>query len=292
MKSKKKAGMGIGSITDINYAMLTKWWWRFKSNPNQLWAKAIAAVHNNGSVNHLIPLKKSIPGLWKDIGNMESELDKVGINIHQNLVEENGNSRWRNSTKEQFSVKQVRKDIKSAKLADAANDPKYEWNRWAPPKGSFLLWRTLLGRIAARECLDRRGVVLSDISRPRCGLEVESPDHIFIKCLWPKSIWWNVLTWVRIRFPNDCGSLSDFMNYVKECPGGRIWKCLVNTIVIATVWRIWSARNTKVFDGCFIPIMKTVELIKEDSFLWISYRSRCKKPKWENWVSFDVVDIT
>ncbi|XP_022024549.1 uncharacterized protein LOC110924878 [Helianthus annuus] len=210
---------------------------------------------------------------------MEAELEKLGLNIQQNLVVENGNWRWRNGSEELFSVRQIRKDIENAKLEGAANDLVYVWNSWAPSKANFLLWRALLGRIASREGLARRGVLLSEIGCPRCGLELEIPDHIFIKCLWARSIWWNVLAWVRIRFPVDCETILDFINYVKDCPGGRIWKRVVNTIVIATVWRIWNARNAKVFENCFIPMSKSAEAIKEDAFLWIRNRSRNFNPK-------------
>ncbi|KAJ0866424.1 putative RNA-directed DNA polymerase [Helianthus annuus] len=60
MNSKRKGGLGVGSIRDFNIAMLTKWWWRYNSNPNQLWAKVIRSIHNNNS-NLLIPLKKNNP---------------------------------------------------------------------------------------------------------------------------------------------------------------------------------------------------------------------------------------
>ncbi|MFS7956230.1 hypothetical protein Hanom_Chr07g00652121 [Helianthus anomalus] len=66
---------------------------------------------------------------------------------------------------------------------------------------------------------------------------------------------------------------------------------IVSAVVIVTVWRIWSARNTKVFDDLFIPITKTVELIKEDSFLWVCNRAKNKNPVWDKWVLFDVIDL-
>ncbi|MFS7977409.1 hypothetical protein Hanom_Chr10g00903631 [Helianthus anomalus] len=96
---------------------------------------------------------------------------------------------------------------------------------------------------------------------------------------------------MRIRFPVDCGLLADFLDYVNQSPGSRVWKRIVNLVCIATVWRIWNARNVKVFEDVFIPIMRTVDLIKEDSYLWICNRSKMKKPKWENWVKFDVVEM-
>ncbi|KAJ0789762.1 putative RNA-directed DNA polymerase [Helianthus annuus] len=290
MKSKKNGGLGVGSIKDFNIAMLTKWWWRHNSEPNQLWARVISSIHKNNVVL-LIPLKKSIPGVWNYIGKMESVLDKAGLCLNQNLIVDNGVWKWRSSSDVGFSVRQVRMDLENIRLSNPEVDPELVRNSWAPAKGNIFLWQALLGRIASKEGLARRGVPILDVVCPRCGLYSESPYHIFISCLWAKSIWWNVLAWLRIRFPINCESLLDLVKYVKECPGGRTWKRLVSTVVIATVWRIWSTRNAKVFENSFIPIMKSLELIKEDAFLWVSNRSRNIKPKWEKWASFDVVDL-
>ncbi|KAF5797593.1 putative RNA-directed DNA polymerase [Helianthus annuus] len=290
MNSKRKGGLGVGNIRDFNIAMLTKWWWRYKSNPNQLWAKVISSIHKSSS-NLLIPLKKTIPGVWNDIGKMDKILDKAGISLSQNLVEENGVWKWRSSAEEGFSVKQVRRDLESSRVESAEVDSALLWNSWAPGKGNILLWRALLGRIASREGLVRRGVSLPVVDCPRCGLDIESSDHVFIRCLWAKSIWWNVLSWLRISFPSQCDSLGELVKYIKDCPGSATWKRLVSMVVIATVWRIWSARNVKVFEDLFIPIMKTVEFIKEDSFIWVCNRAKNMKPSWEKWVLFDVVDL-
>ncbi|XP_021971650.1 uncharacterized protein LOC110866811 [Helianthus annuus] len=291
MKSKLKGGMGIGSIADFNHAMLIKWWWRFKTNPEQVCAKVVAAIHNSSIPNQFIPIINSIPGIWKGIDNMELVSEKIGISLQQNLIEKNGVWVWRNNGEEPFAVKQVRKDFELAKLQDPDAEPLFVWNKWASPKSNLLLWRVILDKIASRDGLIRRGITMVDERCPRCGLELETIDHIFFKCLWSRSIWWNVLAWIRVRYPGDIASFREFFEYVKNCPGGRIWKKIIYTIVIASVWRIWSARNLKVFEGCFIPIKMSVDLIKEDSFLWISNRANIKRPAWEDWVKFNILDL-
>ncbi|MFS7931618.1 hypothetical protein Hanom_Chr04g00358031 [Helianthus anomalus] len=54
---------------------------------------------------------------------------------------------------------------------------------------------------------------------------------------------------------------------------------------------IRCARNDMVFNNNFVPISKSVELIKDDAFLWISTRSNLKAPNWENWKVFDIIDL-
>ncbi|XP_035841406.1 uncharacterized protein LOC118488252 [Helianthus annuus] len=140
LRSKKSGGLGVGRIRDFNLAMLTKWWWRFKVNPNHLWAHVIGSIHKYNTANQLIPVSKSIPGGWKDIGCMDPELHKMGIDIKPNLVESNGFWKWRSSSDVAFSVKQVRSDLEDTLGADLCCIPGFEWIIWAPPKANYLLW--------------------------------------------------------------------------------------------------------------------------------------------------------
>ncbi|MFS7983190.1 putative reverse transcriptase zinc-binding domain-containing protein [Helianthus anomalus] len=105
-------------------------------------------------------------------------------------------------------------DIESSNGVEEPNLKFCAWNNWAPPKVNFLVWRALLGKIASKVGLARRGVPLSDVSCSRCGIAEENPDHLFVNCLWARSIWWNVLSWMRIAFPMDLSSLGDFVSYV------------------------------------------------------------------------------
>ncbi|KAF5812258.1 putative reverse transcriptase zinc-binding domain-containing protein [Helianthus annuus] len=149
----------------------------------------------------------------------------------------------------------------------------------------------MLGKVASRVGLSRRGVHLTDVSCPRCGLQDEDSDHIFVTCLWARSIWWNMLVWMRINFPADIISLEEFVSYLHNQPGGKRWKKIVYTVTLATVWRIWKARNEKVFEDRFIPVQTSVELIKEDAFLWLGNRSKLQLTDWIKWKSFDISEV-
>ncbi|KAJ0909842.1 hypothetical protein HanRHA438_Chr07g0325911 [Helianthus annuus] len=81
------------------------------------------------------------------------------------------------------------------------------------------------------------------------------------------------------------------LSFFKHQPGGKVWKRVIYTIALGTVWRIWLARNEMVFNNRFIPISKLVESIKEDVFCWINNRSKLKVPSWEKWILFDVLDM-
>ncbi|KAM0043486.1 putative reverse transcriptase zinc-binding domain-containing protein [Helianthus debilis subsp. tardiflorus] len=291
MKAKKLGGMGMGSISGFNQAMLTKWWWRYKTDPNQLWASVVDAIHkgNSNSIQSIIPLKKAIPGVWKDIGSVESSLDRIGIKLSDNLVADGENWIWRSDPNGSFSIKQVRMDIDLASSgSDNNNEIVFGWNSWAIPKANYLLWRVQIRKIASKSGLIRRGVPLGDSLCSRCGMYEEDEDHIFLNCLWSRSIWWNILVWMRISFPSNAASFKDLASFLQNQPGGRIWKRIVVTVVMATTWRIWLARNDMTFEGKFVPIVKSVDLIKEDAFFWLNNRSKLKALNWEKWSSFDI----
>ncbi|KAJ0466885.1 putative reverse transcriptase zinc-binding domain-containing protein [Helianthus annuus] len=197
---------------------------------------------------------------------------------------------WENDMGENFSVKSIRKEID---LVSGPDDflADFKWNSWATPKCNLLLWRALAGRVASKTELCRRGLPMHDIICDRCGMKAETTDHVFVDCLFAKSIWWNVFVWLKIPFPSDCSSIRGIMKSLSDCPGDKTWKRLVLTVAMATTWRIWEARNMKVFDGTFMPIAKSVDLVKEDAFIWLKQRSKLSSLNWDKWLMFDVVDL-
>ncbi|XP_021999705.1 uncharacterized protein LOC110897235 [Helianthus annuus] len=291
LKSRKDGGMGMGGIQEFNLAMLSKWWWRIKVNLSQLWAEVVAAVHRGISASQsLIPIKKSVPGVWKDIASVEVTLSKIGIDIKEKFVQDGSCWKWGNDPAGSFTVKQVRIDIEKALHQQADDGFMYEWNNWATSKANYLLWRVMLGKVASKIGLMHRGITLGDTMCPRCGLYEENTDHIFVNCLLAKCVWWNVLAWVRIKF-TECDNLKDFITLITQSPGDKVWKKAVYMIAIATIWRIWWARNEKLFEDNFIPFNRMVDQIKEDTYVWICNRSKLKPLKWDNWKVFDIVGI-
>ncbi|XP_022041199.1 uncharacterized protein LOC110943773 [Helianthus annuus] len=81
MTPKDLGGVGVGSLKDANLAMLAKWWWRFKTDPNSLWRKVIWSIHKNERSWNPIPGKMSIAGPWKQIGKLSKEFGKYGLTL-------------------------------------------------------------------------------------------------------------------------------------------------------------------------------------------------------------------
>ncbi|KAJ0550121.1 putative RNA-directed DNA polymerase [Helianthus annuus] len=91
--SKKFGGLGVGGIKELNLALLLKWWWRLKSDPDQLWVKVVESIHHNTRIVNQIPVKKSSVGVWKNIVGVEKDFRKYGIMVGNKLVSNVGNGK-------------------------------------------------------------------------------------------------------------------------------------------------------------------------------------------------------
>ncbi|XP_022003431.1 uncharacterized protein LOC110900881 [Helianthus annuus] len=81
MTLKELGGVGVGSLKDANLAMLAKWWWRFKTNPESSWRKVIWSIHHSERSSNPIPGKMTIAGPWKQVIKVSRDTEKYGINL-------------------------------------------------------------------------------------------------------------------------------------------------------------------------------------------------------------------
>ncbi|KAJ0671296.1 hypothetical protein HanOQP8_Chr13g0484001 [Helianthus annuus] len=132
---------------------------------------------------------------------------------------------------------------------------------------------------------------LQDCHCDRCGYGTEDANQVFVNCIWARSIWWQIAVWMRIPRTTNICSLKEVVKALTGNIGSARWKRVVYTVILATVWRIWNARNLKVFEGQFVPTRRTVDLIKENVFLWISHRTKLPKLDWNKWAEFNVSEI-
>ncbi|GKC15546.1 hypothetical protein Tco_1012328 [Tanacetum coccineum] len=68
LSSSEFGGLNIGSLKALNWSLLAKWWWSFKTEKNSLWKKVVCSF--NGSDRNL--------GVACDVGN---ELEKIYISF-------------------------------------------------------------------------------------------------------------------------------------------------------------------------------------------------------------------
>ncbi|XP_021992263.1 uncharacterized protein LOC110889070 [Helianthus annuus] len=221
---------------------------------------------------------------WGQIGLLMGLLNNVS------LINKKDSWVWDTSSGEAFSIKCIRQEIDSWG-SDQAIEACFKWNSWATPKSNYLLWRAISGKVASKYALNQRGIPLQSIMSDRCGLKVETSDHVFVESLFAQSIWWNVFVWSKVPFPRNVATLRDLLKDILESPGNKTWMKLIYMVAAATVWRMWQARNNKTFEWVFVPVLRTVEFIKEDAFVWLKNRTKLPPLAWEKWIYFDVLDL-
>ncbi|KAJ0546635.1 putative RNA-directed DNA polymerase [Helianthus annuus] len=80
---KDSGGVGLSSLKDANLAMLAKWWWRFKTEPDSLWRRVIWSIHHSERNWNPIPRKVSISGPWKQVFNVSKDIMGYGLNLQE-----------------------------------------------------------------------------------------------------------------------------------------------------------------------------------------------------------------
>ncbi|KAJ0836665.1 putative reverse transcriptase zinc-binding domain-containing protein [Helianthus annuus] len=83
---KEHGGLGIGSLSSTNIALLVKWRIRFKNEPNQLWSRVVKAIHHGQRTWLSIPAKATNPGVWNNIIKAGKNLCQKNIDVDNKLV--------------------------------------------------------------------------------------------------------------------------------------------------------------------------------------------------------------
>ncbi|KAF5821202.1 putative RNA-directed DNA polymerase [Helianthus annuus] len=86
LSPKKKGGLGVGGIRDLNLGLIAKWWWRYRQFGNQLWAKVLTSIHSGRMSCNVVPVKNAINGLWKAIVGVNKEFNKGNIDLNDSIV--------------------------------------------------------------------------------------------------------------------------------------------------------------------------------------------------------------
>ncbi|KAJ0601100.1 putative RNA-directed DNA polymerase [Helianthus annuus] len=86
LSPKKKGGLGVGGIRDLNLGLIAKWWRRYRQFGNQLWAKVLTSIHSGRMSCNVVPVKNAINGLWKAIVGVNKEFNKGNIDLNDSIV--------------------------------------------------------------------------------------------------------------------------------------------------------------------------------------------------------------
>ncbi|XVF82174.1 hypothetical protein PTKIN_Ptkin16aG0024000 [Pterospermum kingtungense] len=142
------------------------------------------------------------------------------------------------------------------------------WAGLAPPKVETLCWQIILGKVAIKAELNKRGILRS--SDTRCvffNSEEESVTHLFFLCDLLRQVWeawlerWNV----SLCAPsNPILFLLSWNLAVHDRGNNQIWKMGFFSII----WTIWLKRNEIVFNAGSVRVAELIESSVVRTTIW------------------------
>ncbi|XP_022000694.1 uncharacterized protein LOC110898240 [Helianthus annuus] len=113
-----------------------------------------------------------------------------------------------------------------------------------------------------------KGVMVGDTRCQRCGLDNETAKHILTSCLMTKTIWRQVLIWIKLPMSPANLSIGSLAISIQNLHGSTKWKKTIGVIFLATCWEIWCTRNKNIFNNVYDSTTVVVERIKEEDINW------------------------
>ncbi|KAJ9550970.1 LOW QUALITY PROTEIN: hypothetical protein OSB04_015015 [Centaurea solstitialis] len=280
IRDKKCGGLGIGSLRALNLAMLVKWKWRERTEPDAKWRTVVRNCNLNYSADGVT---RSRCGVWNSIIGTEKDLRDMGINLSSLMQHkaEGGGWSWELESSKNYTVSSLRKLIDGVSLPIA--DLQTEWIRWIPSKTNVLLWRILTNRLATKDNLQNRGVIMPSTECPLCLSSSECLDHLMATCSTTKLISAHLTNWVD-WWPVGEHTVEAIWSKIRTIGKNKVHNEVCKVIGAAYFTSIWAQRNGMVFKR---GVKNEKEICRDIQFLafdWVRCRFKGgKNLSWENW---------
>ncbi|MFS8016822.1 putative reverse transcriptase zinc-binding domain-containing protein [Helianthus anomalus] len=148
------------------------------------------------------------------------------------------------------------------------------------------MWRLLMDRIPTKVALQRRHINVGSPMCIFCVDQEETVDHLFTGCIVATGVWNVIARWVELpQF--FFFSVKDIMQEYEGSKWSVMKKAAFHGVMVITCWRIWKARNDKIFREVDRSVVDIVADVKALSFLWFSSRYKKGSVGWEDWKKFD-----
>ncbi|GKC97323.1 RNA-directed DNA polymerase, eukaryota, reverse transcriptase zinc-binding domain protein, partial [Tanacetum coccineum] len=167
------------------------------------WDKVVSP-RNKGGLGGVLNSNshKKAAGTCPRIINLKHELTKVGINLPTVFKKKIGDGRsisfwhdhWNSPMIPQEDFLLIACEISSPPCQVTITHPTL-WNKLLPSKVNIFTWRVLNKRLPTRLNLDRRGIDLDTVRCPLCNNDIETKDHIFVKCPLAIDTWKVIFSW-------------------------------------------------------------------------------------------------
>lgn len=183
---------------------------------------------------------------------------------------------WKFNKSGDFSVKSAywlaSQDVQSQARMEAdalpsTNDLKSQvWDLQTDPKIKVFLWKVLCGAMPVAVALNGRGMKVDDRCQ-NCGMDGESLLHVLFTCSLSRQVWAMAeVPCPEFGFHN--GSVFSNFHHLLSNRRNLLWPMEWRKIFPWILWRLWTNRNSLLFEGKIFSAMETVEKIREDCLEW------------------------
>ncbi|CAN1332114.1 Putative ribonuclease H protein At1g65750 [Linum perenne] len=160
-----------------------------------------------------------------------------------------------------FTVRSMRERLAADKFAGLNDYPsKLIWSKGVPTKVQGFIWLSWHKKIATVDNLQRRGMQLTN----RCALcckDLESVDHIFLRCEFAATVWEKISSKLSIYGPGS----EDIKSFILAWKGMNclpIFSPVMNHLLHGTIWFLWLERNMRIFkDTALNPNQVAVKIL-------------------------------
>ncbi|QHO17517.1 Putative ribonuclease H protein [Arachis hypogaea] len=157
---------------------------------------------------------------------------------------------WKFDNKGVFSTRSVIQAIQAETLSAEITSYSFTssvWKGFVPPRIELFGWFVLVDRVNTKERLGKIGVnILGDSLCVMCTKELESAEHLFLRCEVAWQVWCKWLrslgrAWV---IPGTIREMFESWHGLhNRQQGQQMWM----TVFFAVIWNIWLERNARIF---------------------------------------------
>ncbi|XP_071726756.1 uncharacterized protein [Rutidosis leptorrhynchoides] len=158
-----------------------------------------------------------------------------------------------------------------------------DWCALFPIKINVFLWRLKLHRLATKDNLVRRDVILQNNKCSWCDQFEETENHIFVSCDISKQVWSNVGVWLGTPV-SSWNSMKDFWSWIDSNLLQGKKKMIVQCICFSALWNLWHLRISYIFNDTSFRIHHVMDNIIVTAFFWIFSRYKKGTINWSMWL--------
>ncbi|XP_058725944.1 uncharacterized protein LOC131597251 [Vicia villosa] len=126
----------------------------------------------------------------------------------------------------------------------------------ARPRATLCLWMQCHGRLPTKDRTIRFGFIQDNVCS-MCRQDVETKEHVFFECSFPRSIWCTILEWIGIKHTPVIW--LDELRWVIANSNKKGWRAKILKLAFAEViYGIWSHRNNLIFGTDSTATLQTI----------------------------------